>query len=429
MSQLPKGWKEIQIKDLSPVVGGGTPSTSKKEFFDGEIAWVTPADLSGYKGTYISRGRRNITQKGLESSSARLLPKGSVLYSTRAPIGYVAIAENPLATNQGFKSILPSEKYDSKYAYYYLRSIKAYAESEASGTTFKELSGKKFGELRFPLAPLPEQRRIVAKLDTLFGHLDQLRARLDKIPGLLKQFRQAVLTQAVTGKLTEEWRGRERVKDGCERVSLNNVCSRITVGFVGKMLDQYTEDGIPFLRSQNVRPFKFSEKGLLYVSPQFHKSILKSRISAGDVVIVRSGYPGTTCVIPKSIKEANCSDILIATPTERLLSEYLAIFMNSSFGKTFVSQSKVGIAQAHFNTTVLKETVIPLPSIKEQKEVVRRVESLFALADSIEASYRSLNEKVEQLPKIILSMAFLGDLVTENNVKGLKASERDLQTC
>ena len=169
---LPKTWVEIKISELTKVISGGTPKTKIDEYFGGSIAWLTPADLSKYKNKYIAKGRRNITKLGLDKSSAKLLPKDSVLFSSRAPIGYTVIASNPICTNQGFKNLIPNEFYVPSYAYYYLKHSKGYIESQASGTTFREISGKKLGEVPFPLPPLAEQQRIVAKLDSLFGHLD-----------------------------------------------------------------------------------------------------------------------------------------------------------------------------------------------------------------------------------------------------------------
>ncbi len=133
------------MQDLTVIASGGTPSTTNSANFGGDIPWITPADLSKYREKYISKGKRNLTQLGLKTSSAKLLPKNTVLFSSRAPIGYVAIAANELCTNQGFKSLYPNKIFDSSYAYYYyLKSIKNLAESEASGTTFKDYQEKRW---------------------------------------------------------------------------------------------------------------------------------------------------------------------------------------------------------------------------------------------------------------------------------------------
>ncbi|MFQ5629609.1 MAG: restriction endonuclease subunit S, partial [bacterium] len=167
-NNLPKGWIWTKIGDLGTVTSGGTPSTKNVKYFGGKIAWITPADLSGYSNKYISKGRKSLTQVGLQNSSAKLLPKGSVLFSSRAPVGYVVIAANEICTNQGFKNLVPSKEISNEFIYYYLKSAKRLAESYASGTTFLELSGTKFAQLQIPLAPFNEQHRIVEKIEELF---------------------------------------------------------------------------------------------------------------------------------------------------------------------------------------------------------------------------------------------------------------------
>lgn len=131
----------VKLSDIGEVVGGATPSTKNPDNYDGNIAWITPKDLAGYNRVYISKGERNITEMGFKSCSTKILPKNSVLFSSRAPIGYVAISENDLCTNQGFKSIIPNNKIDYKFLYYLLKHNKNYIASKGSGSTFKEVSG------------------------------------------------------------------------------------------------------------------------------------------------------------------------------------------------------------------------------------------------------------------------------------------------
>jgi len=190
---LKKTWRWAKLIDLGEIVGGGTPSTKEKSFWGGNIAWISPADLSGYTQKTIKKGRKSITELGLNSSSARLMPKGSILFSSRAPIGYVVIAGNEIATNQGFRSLVPSTEIFNEYIYYFLKSAKQKAESLASGTTFLELSGKKFSQIDIPIPPLQEQYRIVDKLEELFSGLDAGIASLEKAKEQLKTYRQAVL--------------------------------------------------------------------------------------------------------------------------------------------------------------------------------------------------------------------------------------------
>lgn len=132
-------WIECKISDIGTVVGGATPSTKKQENYDdGQIAWITPKDLSSFSGRYIERGARNITEAGLKSCSTQLLPKNTILFSSRAPIGYVAIAANELCTNQGFKSVIPNDNTDPLFLFYLLKNNKVKIEEMGSGTTFKK---------------------------------------------------------------------------------------------------------------------------------------------------------------------------------------------------------------------------------------------------------------------------------------------------
>ena len=173
--ELPERWAWVYLSDIVQIVGGGTPKSSEPTYWaDDEIKWLTPADLYGLNEKYISAGRRDISSKGLEASSATLLPVGAVLFSSRAPIGYVAIAGAELATNQGFKSCVPYVQGMSEYVYYFLKRSARKIDSQASGTTFKEISGAGMSKVLFALPPLAEQQRIVAKVDELMALCDQL---------------------------------------------------------------------------------------------------------------------------------------------------------------------------------------------------------------------------------------------------------------
>ena len=176
--KLPKGWAWCRLGDIGEIIGGGTPSTSIEEYWNGEVSWITPADLSNYSDKYIAQGKRNITQLGLDNSSAKLIPKGSILFSTRAPIGYVVIADRPLSTNQGFKSLSLSINMSEEFVYYFLLAEKERIKLLASGTTFQELSASAFSKILIPLPPLAEQHRIVQQIETFFASFDQIEKEL-----------------------------------------------------------------------------------------------------------------------------------------------------------------------------------------------------------------------------------------------------------
>ena len=161
-------WNYLSINECADVIGGGTPSTKNPNYWDGNIPWISPKDLSNNKDKYISNGERFITQVGLEKSSAKLLPVNSLLFSSRAPIGYLAINTKPVATNQGFKSLILKEEFDVEFFYYLFKDKTEYIKNFASGSTFQEVSGSVVKNLSFLIPPKQEQKRIsniLSKLD------------------------------------------------------------------------------------------------------------------------------------------------------------------------------------------------------------------------------------------------------------------------
>jgi type I restriction enzyme S subunit len=199
---IPISWEWIRLAEAGTVVGGGTPPSTDPDCFTSGgagIAWLTPADLGKQTGLYVSHGARDLTEKGFSSSSAQLMPVGSVLFTSRAPIGYTAIAANEISTNQGFKSVVPFIMESSRYIALYFNAFATWIDGKASGTTFKEVSGKIVSSLPFPLPPLAEQHRIVAIVDELMKLCDELEAAQSK-----RERRRDRLVAAMLAGLTAE---------------------------------------------------------------------------------------------------------------------------------------------------------------------------------------------------------------------------------
>lgn len=194
----------VRIDTVTKVVSGGTPSTQNSEYWDGDIIWLTPKDLSGYNSMYISKGERNITDLGYKKSSAQMMPKGSVLFTSRAPIGYVAIADTDLCTNQGFKSFIPTEAIKSEYLYQLLKMSKEKIINMSSGATFKEISGGRIKELKIPLPPIELQEQFAEKVRGINSYIKEQNEELANA----KQMFQSLLHHAFTGELTRRAYGK-----------------------------------------------------------------------------------------------------------------------------------------------------------------------------------------------------------------------------
>ena len=173
-------WKEATLGDVAEIVGGGTPSTKEDSYWDGNIPWITPRDLSNHNSIYIEKGERSITEEAVKNSSVRLLPKNSILFSSRAPIGYMAINRAPVTTNQGFKSLIPKEIIDYRFLYYWLLQNRTNIAAQGSGSTFAEISGSVMKNIKIKFPDSIEDQNKIAKI---LGDLDQkieLNRKMDK---------------------------------------------------------------------------------------------------------------------------------------------------------------------------------------------------------------------------------------------------------
>ena len=223
-------WIEKTLGELGDIVGGATPSTKHEEYYGGNIAWITPKDLSLLKGRYISYGERSITEAGLASCSAQMMPPNTVLFTSRAPIGYVAIARQSVCTNQGFKSVVPHECVDSLFLYYLLKFNKERIEAMGSGTTFKEVSGKtmKAVQVRIP-CKIEDQKKIASILDSIDSKIENNA----KINDNLQQHAAAIFRSWFVDYVP--FGG--TAPDGWENVTLEDITALVSRGITPKYAD------------------------------------------------------------------------------------------------------------------------------------------------------------------------------------------------
>lgn len=423
--EVPENWVWVRLGEVTKVVGGGTPSTSKKEYYDeGNISWLSPVDLSNYNGIYISRGNKMITLEGLNNSSAKLLPKDTVCLTSRAPIGYVAIAEKELCTNQGFKSFLPSPTYLAKFLYWYLKGNKELLESKASGTTFLELSASKAATIEFPLPPLSEQQRIVERIEELFAKLDEAKERLQEVADSFAVRKAAILHKAFTGELTKQWRWENGVSDeSWEEKKLNEICiARAGYAFNSK---EFGSKGYQIIRMGNL----YGGQLLLDRSPVFideqildEKIIEKSIIQKGDILITLTGTKykrdyGYAVLVTITGKMLLNQRILSLRPKNDNADFICYCLQTKEFRDVFFSNETGGVNQGNVSSKFVENISIKYPSLPEQHEIVRLIDDLLARERAAQQATEQALASIDLMKKSILARAFRGELGTN------KASE------
>lgn len=410
---LPQSWVSCTLGDVLEY-----GSTAKAE--PSEIppdAWVL--ELEDIEKDTSKVLRRVTFSERRSKSTKNRFSRGDVLYGKLRPyLNKVVRADSDGYCTTEIVPLTPPKGLDGGYLFYWLKHPRFldYVSSASHGLNMPRLGTEAGRAAPFVLAPPPEQKRIADKLDALFARLDACRDRLDRVPEILKRFRQAVLAAATSGELTREWREERRIDaTGWQITTFEQACDDITVGHVGTMIDQYRPSGVPFLRSLNVRPFQFDARDLRYITPAFHKSLQKSRLRPGDVVVVRTGAPGQCCAIPDELVDANCSDLVIVRPGPRLVPAFAVVVINSEASQAFVRSEQVGVAQSHFNVGSMKRAPLRLPSPQEQHEIVRRVEALLSLANAIASRTERARASVDRIAPALLDKAFRGELAPRDS--------------
>lgn len=365
--------KMAPLGEVAEIVSGATPKTSGDDYWGGDIFWATPADLSRLDGAYISSTARTITTAGLRSCAAQVLPAGSVLLSSRAPIGHVAINTEPMATNQGFKSLIPQpDRVEPKYLYHWLRANKTLLQSLGNGATFKEISKAVVSRIEIPLPPLDEQRRIAAILDGT----DELRARRAASISILDE-----LVRSLFSETSES--------QPAEPTPLPDAFWFQEGPGIRKW--QFTETGVKLLNVGNITPEGRLDlsKTQRYISTDEAKGRYKHfLVDSGDLVIASSGISfdsdgllRTRGAFVRDLELPLCmntSTIRFKAKQGRSNLTYLKSWLDSSEFRSQISSLVTGSAQKNFGPSHLGKLRITLPPLSVQHifaDQVRRIEA------------------------------------------------------
>lgn len=398
-------WAKYKLSELGAIVGGATPSTSVEKYYGGEIAWVTPKDLSSFSGRYIECGERNITEEGLNSCSAQLLPAGSVLFSSRAPIGYVAIAKNPIATNQGFKSLVPdTKKVDSLFMYYLLKYNKNRIEAMGSGTTFKEVSGATMKNIEVNLPPLAEQKRIAGILGALDDKIElnrRINANLEEQAQALfkswfmdfEPFRDNPFVDSELGKIPQGWKVTELgnvTKQQTEKVGQQTtvkVLSPVTTGELVLSEEYFTKQ----VFSESIAKYIIVKPNQFAYNP--------ARINIGSIGRNTFGFDG--CVSP----------VYVVFECEKGYHYFFDFFRKTdAFKKAVISRAIGGIRQTlGYKDFALIKVVYP------PENVVRKFNAIYINLLNLQNHHNLENKTLSALRDTLLPKLMSSELSVKSD--------------
>jgi type I restriction enzyme S subunit len=334
-----------------------------------------------------------------------------VLFSSRAPIGYCVIAKNELTTSQGFKSLIPNSEQNAEFLRYYLLSAKEYAESLASGTTFKELSGSRMGRLAMPIPPLAEQCNIVAKLDSLTGRTARAFVQLERIPRLIQKYRETILSAAFGGELTHEWRAEHSVV-AASIVSLASLCETITDG--DHQAPPQAIRGVPFITISAMNDGHIRlEKATRFVPREYVATLKPSRLPRrGDVRYSVTGSFGIPALVENDAEFVFQRHIAILKPdAQKTSGTFLHRILESPQALEQARSVATGTAQLTVPLSGLRMFEVPCPTLAEQEEILRRIETAFAWLDRVAAEHVHASRLLPRLEHAISMKALRDELV------------------
>lgn len=382
-----------RLGDVCTVVSGTTPKSDHPEYWDGEINWVTPAELTD-DSNMIFESQRKITQQAVKDSSLKAFPAGTVLLSSRAPIGKVAIAGTEMYCNQGFKNLICSERIYNRYLYHFLRSKTAYLNSLGRGATFKEISKSIVENIEIPLPHLDEQRKNAAVLDKVSDLIAKRRQQLDKLDTLVK------------ARFVEMFGDPHINPNGYPVCQLSDFIEFLTSGSRGWA--QYcTDTGSEwFITIKNVKDCRISVNNMQPVDAPDNAEAKRTKVQEGDLLISITADLGRTGVVTKEIAEhgayINQHLTCIRLNRDVLNPVYVAFFMESPAGKEQFASKNQSAVKAGLNFNAINSLRLLLPPMAKQIAFVEFVEQ----TDRAKKLCRNSLKKIEILKQSLIQKAF-----------------------
>lgn len=418
LGEVPGHWSVAPLKRSFKIVGGSTPRSEQESYWDGEFVWVTPSDLSKLASMCINDSQRKITAKGLASCGTTLVPSGSIVLSTRAPIGSVAIAGTELCTNQGCKSLVPFVDTQSQFYGYLLSISTGELNIRGKGTTFLELSGDELGAFKVGVPPSDEQQTIAAFLDRETGKIDALIAEQQRLVELLAEKRQAVISHAVTKGLHPnapmkdsgiEWLGDvpEHWKVGpLKRYWSVTDCKHVTAEFV--------EDGIPLASIREVQSHWVTLEDAKCTTEYFYELLIEGgrRPLPGDLIFSRNATVGEVAQVSADHPRFAMGQdvVLLRKLSSEYSSDYLQHVIRSPIIILQLANMMIGSTFKRINVEEIRSFVVPSPPFTEQAEIAAFLEREVERFDSLIAEASHAITLLQERRSALISAAATGKI-------------------
>lgn len=391
---MKKGWEYKRIKDIGYVVAGTTPNTNVAEYWDGNLCWISPAELDG--SHYLYDSKKKITEAAVKAKSLKLLPEGTVILSSRAPIGKVVINKIPTYCNQGFKCVICGKDVYNEFLYWWFWGKKEYLNSLGTGATFKEISKKVVEEITIPVPPLSEQQSIVDYLDSAFAKIDAMRANAEKALNEAKALFQASLKEML------------EPREGWEEKMLKDLGQTQTGTTPSKSDKTNYGDYMEFIRPSEIDydgnggidyncEMKLSEQGTS-----------KGRIFASNSIFMVC-IGATIGKVGFSTKEVSCNQqINVFTPNKEINYKFAYYAMKSpSFQHRVIKEGTSSQATLPIiNKGKWEQISISFPEIKEQEFIAFHLDILSSKVSDLKANYEKISQECDALKQAILRQVF-----------------------
>lgn len=418
--KLPASWRVEEISDIADVVGGSTPSTDEDKYWNGDIPWATPTDITELSGNEISETNDNITEKGLESASTHLLPPYSVLVTSRASIGKCAVNTVEMATNQGFKSLDPNQDVETWYLYYRMLRTAPFLESLGAGSTFDEVSKSVVSSVDVPVPPAEEQSKIAKVLYTVDEAIQKTDEIINQRETVKRGLMQDIFRYGVSpDEIDQNGKGKkfyQETKYGLapkewDIVPLNSIVpddAPVTYGIVKP--GEHHPGGVPVIKVEDITHGEIEQGDLLHTDPQIHEKYDRAELEQGDLLFTIRGTVGRMAFVPESLEGANITQDTARIRVEGADPRFVRYYLETATPNNYFKRHTKGQAVQGINLEDLREVPVHLPPENEQKRIV---EILSDHSEQIQTERRYL-EHLKRVKQGLMQDLLSGEVRTKN---------------